>query len=185
MESRAMRTEEEIEQAMRRHGSAVYVVALAQTRSREDAQDVAQDVFVSLLTCGKSFRDDDHLRAWLLRATVNRCADVYRSPWKRKVQAMPEGEPDIGGVEAGPEDAALRELERTQVWRALKRLPESLRATAVLFYIEEHSVREIADIMQCRQGTVRVRLARARRQMRDVFEGMAEPSERGGAYEAL
>ena len=80
MESRAMRTEEEIEQAMRRHGSAVYVVALAQTRSREDAQDVAQDVFVSLLTCGKSFRDDDHLRAWLLRATVNRCADVYRSP---------------------------------------------------------------------------------------------------------
>ena len=93
MESRAMRTEEEIEQAMRRHGSAVYVVALAQTRSREDAQDVAQDVFVSLLICGKSFRDDDHLRAWLLRATVNRCADVYRSPWKRKVQAMPEGDP--------------------------------------------------------------------------------------------
>ena len=180
MESRAMRTEEEIEQAMRRHGSAVYVVALAQTRSREDAQDVAQDVFVSLLTCGKSFRDEDHLRT-----TVNRCADVYRSPWKRKVQAMPEGEYDIGGVEAGPEDAALRELERTQVWQALKRLPESLRATAVLFYIEEHSVREIADIMECRQGTVRVRLARARRQMRDVLEGTAEPSERGGAYEAL
>ena len=98
---------------------------------------------------------------------------------------MPEGESDIGGVEAGPEDAALRELERTQVWRALKRLPESLRATAVLFYIEEHSVREIADIMECRQGTVRVRLARARRQMRDVLEGTAEPSERGGAYEAL
>lgn len=182
MESRAMRSEEEIERAMRRHGSAVYVVALAQTRSREDAQDVAQDVFVSLLTCGKSFRDDDHLRAWLLRATVNRCTDVYRSPWKRKVQAMPEGEPDIGGMEAGPEDAALRALERTQ---ALKRLPESLRATAVLFYIEEHSVREIADIMECRQGTVRVRLARARKQMRDVLEGTDEPSERGGAYEAL
>ena len=98
---------------------------------------------------------------------------------------MPEGEPDIGGMEAGPEDAALRALERTQVWRALKRLPESLRATAVLFYIEEHSVREIADIMECRQGTVRVRLARARKQMRDVLEGTAEPSERGGAYEAL
>ena len=48
MESRTMRTEEEIERAMCRHGSAVYFVALAQTRSREDAQDVAQDVFVSL-----------------------------------------------------------------------------------------------------------------------------------------
>ena len=130
------------------------------------------------MTCGKSFHDDDYLRAWLLRATVNRCADVYRSPWKRKVQAMPEGEPDIGGMEAGPEDAALRALERTQVWQALKRLPESLRATAVLFYIEEHSVREIADIMEWR-------LARARKQMRDVLEGTAKPSERGGAYEAL
>lgn len=177
MASHFMRSEAEIAQAMHEHGNAVYVLALAQTRSQADAQDVAQDVFVSLLTCGKAFRDAEHLRAWLLRATLNRCADLYRTPWKRRVQKLPDEEPDVEDVSPGPEDAALSELQATQVWQALRRLPETLRAAAVLFYLEERPVSEIADILQCRPGTVRVRLARARAQLRDA---LGEPAETNG-----
>ncbi len=177
MASHCMRSEAEIAQAMQEHSNAVYVLALAQTRSQADAQDVAQDVFVSLLTCGKEFRDAEHLRAWLLRATLNRCADLYRTPWKRRVQKLPDEEPDVEDARPGPEDAVLSELQATQVWQALERLPETLRAAAVLFYLEKRPVREIADILQCRPGTVRVRLARARAQLRDA---LGEPAETNG-----
>ena len=64
--------------AMGAHGGSVYLVALAQTRSEHDAQDVAQDVFCRLLTDATTFTRDEHLRAWLLRVTVNRCREIQR-----------------------------------------------------------------------------------------------------------
>lgn len=66
--------------AMDAHGGAVYLVALAQTRSEPDAQDVAQDVFCRLLTSNTAFTSDEHLRAWLLRVTLNRCRELHRAP---------------------------------------------------------------------------------------------------------
>lgn len=174
MGNRIERSEREVVDAMQRFGGMVYTVALAQTRCREDAQDVAQDVFVRLYTCDQEFRDDDHLRAWLLRITVNRSLDVHRSAWRRRVQALPEESFEYEAtcprnIVRSPEDELLERLESMQAWQALRQLPDSLRAVAVLYYVQECSVREIAGILQCREGTVRVRLARARKRMREVF----------------
>ncbi len=180
MARQSKRGPDEIDRAMHEHGNAVYVLALAQTRSHADAQDVAQDVSLSLLTCDKEFRDSDHLRAWLLRVTINRCADLYRAPWKRRVQELPDEGVEVRDVRPGPEDIALRELEASQVWQALRQLPETLRAAAVLFYLEDRPVRQIAEILQCRPGTVRVRLARARAQLRDALGETLEAHEGGG-----
>ncbi len=76
--------------AMGAHGGSVYLVTLAQTRSEHDAQDVAQDVFCRLLTDATAFTSDEHLRAWLLRVTVNRCCELHRMPWRRRVDALDE-----------------------------------------------------------------------------------------------
>ena len=63
-------------EAMDAWGDVVYRVALAQTGSPSDADDVFQDVFMRLLEHDTAFESDEHLKAWLLRVTVNRCRDL-------------------------------------------------------------------------------------------------------------
>lgn len=77
-QSKRRRGEKFMRHAMNAHGNSVYLVALAQTSSVHDAQDVAQDVFCRLLTSDTNFTSDEHLRAWLLRVTANRCLEIQR-----------------------------------------------------------------------------------------------------------
>ena len=73
------RSEEYILQAMKKWGTTVFVLALAQTTSRVDAEDIHQEVFIRLLKNTISFNDDEHLKAWLLRVTINCCHDFAKS----------------------------------------------------------------------------------------------------------
>ena len=77
-QTRPYRSEQFMVHAMDTWGSSVYLVALGQTRSASDAQDVSQDVFLRLLTSDVPFNDEEHEKAWLLRVTVNRCRDGTR-----------------------------------------------------------------------------------------------------------
>ena len=169
------RTEKFMRHAMAAHGNSVYLVALAQTRSEADAQDVAQDVFCRLLTDGTAFTGDEHLKAWLLRVTVNRCHEFHRSPWSRRVESADELA-QLPAPYAPAEDAALVELRANPVWQALQALPEKLRVVALLHYVEECTTEEIARIVGSPPATVRTRLHRARKQMRETLESPASPA---------
>lgn len=169
------RTEKFMRHAMAAHGGSVYLVALAQTRSEADAQDVAQDVFCRLLTDDTAFTSDEHLRAWLLRVTVNRCRELRRTPWRRRVESAEELA-QLPAPDAPVEDEALEELRADPVWQALQSLPEKLRVVALLHYVEEYTTREIARIVGSPPATVRTRLHRARKQMRETLESPASPA---------
>lgn len=167
------RTEKFMRHAMAAHGNSVYLVALAQTRSEADAQDVAQDVFCRLLTDGTAFTGDEHLKAWLLRVTVNRCHELRRAPWSRRVESTDDAGRELPAPGASTEDAALAELRADPVWQALRALPEKLRVVALLHYVEECTTDEIARIVGSPPATVRTRLHRARKQMREALESLA------------
>ena len=170
------RTEKFMRHAMAAHGGSVYLVALAQTRSEADAQDVAQDVFCRLLMDSTSFTSDEHLRAWLLRVTVNRCRELWRAPWRRRVESSDELARELPAPDASTEDAALAGLRADPVWQALQALPEKLRVVALLHYVEEYTTEEIARIVGSPPATVRTRLHRARKQMRETLESPASPA---------
>ena len=164
-----------MQSAMDSWGDIVYRVALSQTCSHQDAQDVAQDVFLRLLTSPVEFEDGEHLKAWLLRATINRCRELHRSWWKRRVQGAGDAEAEAVAnasalADSSPtEEAALRAVERHPIWQALRKLPEQLRATVTLHYIEGISCAQIARIMECRPATVRTRLRRACTKLRGLL----------------
>lgn len=162
-----------MQSAMDSWGDIVYRVALSQTCSHQDAQDVAQDVFLRLLTSPVEFEDGEHLKAWLLRATINRCRELHRSWWKRRVQGASDAEAFVNAsalADSSPtEEAALRAVERHPIWQALRKLPEQLRATVTLHYIEGISCAQIARIMECRPATVRTRLRRACTKLRGLL----------------
>lgn len=173
----SLRSEEFMEQVMETYGGSVYLVALNQVRSAHDAQDIAQDVFVRLLTNDAEFADDEHLKAWLLRTCINRCHDLGRSAWQRRVVGADGLESNVASPSAcSAEDEALSGIEGHPVWLALSRLPDRLRIVAHLHYVEELGCEEIAKVCGIRPATARTRLYRARAQMRKMLE--AEEAKR-------
>lgn len=82
----------DFESIVRAHGSMVYRLALVQTRNRADAEDVFQDVFVALVRRmargGCDFESAEHVRAWLLRATVDRGRDLARAARRQHIRSL-------------------------------------------------------------------------------------------------
>ena len=105
-----------LKQAMADWGDAVYRLALGQTRSRADAEDVYQDVFLRLLDSGTAFESPEHLKAWLLRVTVNRCRDLARSGWQRRTVAL-DPEWDAPDAAAHDDDAHRADARAAAVGR--------------------------------------------------------------------
>lgn len=144
-----------------RFGPAVYRLAYARTGNAADAEDVTQDVFLRLLTKAPAFSDDDHAKAWLLRVTANRSNDLFRSPWQRRVP-----------LEELQEEAAPAQDSPGETVAAVLALPPKLRVVVHLFYYEELSVAQIAQLLKMREGAVKTRLSRARALLRrNLLEG--------------
>ena len=84
-------TEQNLRDAMNTHGNTVYRLALCRMQSVPDAEDVYQDVFLRLLQQQETEEwDDEHTKAWLIRATLNRCADLHRFRLRRPVLPLEE-----------------------------------------------------------------------------------------------
>jgi RNA polymerase sigma factor (sigma-70 family) len=163
--SAPLRSDRFLEQAMEQWGDAVLRLALSQMRHRADAEDVFQDVFLRLMKDQTSFTSDEHLKAWLLRTTLNRCHDLQRKGRHRAAEPLTACEP-------AEEDAALEALLGSEVWEAVGALPADLRACIHLFYVEGYPTADIARLLGCEPATVRTRLHRARQALRAQLEAM-------------
>lgn len=157
-----LRSEAFMEHAIERHRGAVLRLALARTRNAADAQDVAQDVFIKLLRSTTRFHDDDHLHAWLLRATHDSCVDLHRQAWRRRV----ETHEDMAAVaDRETWDPTIEEVVNHPVWTAMERLPDKLRCALHLHYVEGYGIAEVADILGCTEAAARTRLHRGRKKL--------------------
>lgn len=158
----ALQSEAFMEHAIEHHRGAVLRLALARTRNAADAQDVAQDVFIKLLRSTTRFHDDDHLHAWLLRATHDSCVDLHRQAWRRRVETREDM-----AVVADREtwDPTIEEVVNHPVWTAMERLPDKLRCALHLHYVEGYGIAEVADILGCTEAAARTRLHRGRKKL--------------------
>lgn len=145
-------------EAMKRYSSMVYRLAYARTRNYEDAEDIYQEVFLKLARADISFENQEHVKAWLLRVTVNCSVNLFRSAWRRHVQP----------VEALPERASAWDGDDRYeaLNRALDILPARYRAVIHLYYYEEMSVDEISAVLNTKPATIRSRLARGRERLK-------------------
>ena len=167
-----LRSEAYLSSAMDRFGDAVYRTALSHLRSAADAEDVFQDVFLRLLADATAFTSDDHLKAWLLRVTVNRCRDLARRRARRPRTAADDAQlAEIPDAMPSVHALAFGSAERNAVAEAVDALPDHLREATHLFYGEGCSTDEIARIVGCSPVTVRTRLHRARALLREALKG--------------
>ena len=159
-----LRSEQFMKHALDTLAGSVYRLALAHLRNAADAHDFVQAVFLSLLESTVEFHDDAHMKAWLLHVTANRCREYHRSAWRRRVESTD----DVASfAESAVCDPGLEALFEHPVWAALAHLPEKLRIVVHLHDVEGYSTEAIADILGILPATVRTRLHRGRKQLRE------------------
>lgn len=155
-------TEQELSNAMKTYGDTVYRLALCRLQNAADAEDVYQDVFLRLLEQRADRWDGEHLKAWLIRTALNRCADLGRLRRRRG---------GILSLEEVPDLARLVDEAAAELWDTVARLPEKLRTAVHLFYGEGYESSEIGALLGVPAATVRSRLRRARAELRDLLGG--------------
>ena len=154
-------TETTFTAAAEQHLDMVYRIALNWFRNPADAEDAAQTAMLKLWQADTKFTDEEHLRRWLARVTLNACRDMARSPWRRHTVSLEE-----------LPEPAFSDEERRTIYRAVMTLPGKYRVPLYLYYYEGYSVAEIGELLHLNVATVQTRLARARGKLKlELTEG--------------
>ena len=148
------------EAALREFSDTVYRIALSQTKNKHDADDVFQEVFLRLVMHAHKIVSHEHLKAWLIRVTLNCCKKHFKS-WR------------TGNTEL-IEDIPYITPEEHEVFYAVLALPQKYRAVIHMFYYEELSIKQISGILDTKESTVKSQLFRAREMLRETLKGEAE-----------
>ena len=98
------------EEVLERYAATVFAAAYAMVKNKEDAEDIAQEVFISYVKAKPAFESAEHEKAWLLRVTINRCKSFFRSAWQRKTTGLEDDFPDTPFT---PDETAVVEAVNT------------------------------------------------------------------------
>jgi RNA polymerase sigma-70 factor, ECF subfamily len=155
----------------------VYRTALAITRDPEAAEDILQDAFLRLHAHADQVNSELPLTPWLYRVTVNLSYTwvTRRNRWRVPLEDFMDQL--IGPAKNNPEPAAERRDEQRLMQRAIDTLAFSQRVVIVLYYMNNLSLQEIADILGCPVGTVKSRLHYGRVNLRELLNTDAQAPE--------
>lgn len=148
----------------------VYNLAFRMTKNEEDAADISQEAFFKAYTQLKSFRGESRFSVWMYRLTYNLCIDFLRKkPLTKTVslsyqnQEDEEADMEIPDTRELPEDIIINEDTRKTILRSIDELGEDHREVLVMREITGMSYSEMAYTLKISEGTVKSRLARARK----------------------
>lgn len=151
------------------HKDMIYTVCLRMLSSEADAEEAAQDVFVKAFRSIESFQAKAKFSTWLYRIAYNHCISVIRKKVKMidLVDDIPEGEVDEG--ELNGLDSISTEERSKYLKMAIESLAESDAVVVTLFYYDELSLEEIAQVTGLSNSNIRIKLHRSRKKMYQVI----------------
>ncbi len=156
--------EARFEELYERYANDVLRVSYFYLGDRQQAEDVTQDVFVKLLTHAPDL-EQGREKAWLLKVALNRCRDLWRGAWvKRVVLGSPAME-----LTPAPDQMDDR-LERQELMAAVRRLPADFRDVILLHYYQGFGIAEIAQMLKVPEGTISSRLSRGRKKLEEILK---------------
>ncbi|MDD7429105.1 MAG: sigma-70 family RNA polymerase sigma factor [Oscillospiraceae bacterium] len=157
-------SDEYIRYILETYSAQIIRLCYTYVKNKEDAEDIAQDVFLELMRRNQQFEDAEYEKAWLMRTAVNKCKNLLKSSRvKRTVPLEDEYTDNDSNPENQKEDNAVRD--------AVLALPEKYRTVVHLFYFSEMSIKEIAVVTGVNTATVGTRLARGREQLKKILKG--------------
>lgn len=139
----------------------MYVTARSILPEDEDCADAIQETIVKAFSKINSLKQDAYAKTWLIRILINECYNVLRQQ-SRQIPMDVEGEMAA--------KAAAEPQDYSDLYQAVSQLQEELKLPVVLYYGEDFSVREIAQVLEISEGAVQKRLARARQKLKRLLE---------------
>ena len=149
-----------VQELMNMYKNNVYAAAFSICKNASDAEDVVQDTFLKYYMTHKNFDSEQHIRAWLLRVAINKAKNIQASFWRRN------GVP----LEDYIETLSFETPESKDLFEEVMKLPEKYRVVVHLFYYEDYSVKEIANILKISESNIKVRLSRGRAMLKDALK---------------
>ena len=143
-----------------KYSNAVYRMAFAYCKNKADAEDIMQEVFIRRFSADIVFEDEAKEKSWLLKVTVNKCRDMFRSlRYKYSLTSIPLEEADI----------IYETQEESDVYHAVMSLANKYRTVIHLFYYEEYTIKEISAITGDKETAIQTQLYRARKKLKDIL----------------
>lgn len=149
-----------VQELIERYQNNLYAIAFYICKNPFDAQDVVQDTFIQYFTSKKEFEDEQHLRAWLIRVAINKAKNLTLTFWRQHKVSL----------EDYMENLTFEAPESENLFEEVMKLPQKYRIVIHLFYYEDYSIKEIAEILKLSQSNVKVRLSRARALLKESLK---------------
>ena len=151
-----------IEVLIERYRQLIYGIALSGTGNAHDAEDVFQETFLAYYRAKKSFRSEEHRRAWLIRTACNHCKKITGSTWRKRTVSLEEV----------PEQSFTFSLpEENELFAAFHTLSLQNRTVLYLHDFAGYTSEEIGKMLKMRPGTIRMQLTRGRAILRKQLKG--------------
>lgn len=151
-------SDEYIQYVLNRYAKNLIRIAFTYLKNMSDAEDVVQEVFISLMKRRDGFESEEYEKAWLIRVTVNHSKNRLKSAWNRFRAPLEE-------------DITYLQEEESEILTAVLELPSKYRTVIHLFYYEGYSIADIAKILKKSQGTVGTWLSRGRKLLKEKLDG--------------
>lgn len=149
----------DFEAVVRKYADSVLSACIMRLKNEADADDCFQNTFLKLYTNPPEFREEEHIKAWLLRVAINECKNFIR-----------DNRRDISLETASPIFYTNVDDQRDISW-ALMRLEPEYREVLYLYYVEQYKVKEIAEILDKNPNTVKTMLSRGRKKLKKIYGG--------------
>ncbi len=158
--------EKNIDFVVEHYADMIFRTALSYLNERAEAEDVVSEVLMKYFTNCENldFTDGEHLKAWLIRVTINKCKDIFKSARFKRNTILE----DIHANEFNWSEAEI------DIKRAMDKLDHKYRIVLYLYYYEEYKTEEIAEILHTSKGTVVSRLSRARDKLKITLSDYGE-----------
>jgi RNA polymerase sigma-70 factor (ECF subfamily) len=170
------------ENLIENHRKRVYNIAFKMLHNQEDAYDITQEVFIRVFKSMKEFREEASFSTWIYRITKNACLDELRKRKNKATVSMDEDlETEDGTIKRQVEDCSpgpdalyesmeLRDIVRT----AIGHLSDEHKFVIILRDLRGFSYEEIAKVLECPEGTVKSRINRARKALKEILQRRME-----------
>ena len=152
---------EEKHRTVEKYFDMIYRLAFSQVKNREHADEVVQEVFLRFLKTDKNFESDEHIKAWLIRVTINCGHNVFSNSWHKRTVPLFENE----------NDSSVEMEEKSDIYYAVMELPPKYSAVIHLFYYEDMSIDDISKHLKLNPSTVKSQLSRGRKILREKLKG--------------
>lgn len=142
-----------------KYGDMILRVAFSYMKNTYDAEDIVQEVFLKLVSNKYTFDNTEHEKAWIIRVTINLCKNKLKSFWFNKTSEMSDEIKYYDKIN-----------ENDSILKAVMGLPVSYRMVIHLYYYEQYSTKEIADVIGKKESTVRSLLYRGREKLKNILK---------------